>query len=94
MPKSFTVLLGAVFGLAIICVTILLALGKDPTILMTLITASVIPTIPAMFSAKNSARAVHNTNGRMTELIQTIQQMGGTVPPGYEDVTAHVADEG
>lgn len=82
------------FITVIALIAALIALGKDPAQFITALSGAVIPSViglVAVFKSskaeQNSAQAVHNTNGRIGELVYAIHSAGGTVPPGYEDVT-------
>lgn len=86
----------------VVALTVLVGLGKDINVLIGFLTAAIIPTVATMLNTKRleqvagdarSAKelgetAVHNTNGRMTELIRIIQSNGIDVPEGYEDLRA------
>lgn len=106
MERTTGYLLGALFGIIIIAVAIITALGKDAAALTGFLGTIIVPSLVALFAgdqakksrkaaesaeaastqaAEASTQAVHNTNGRMTELIQIIQSQGGQVPPGYEE---------
>lgn len=74
-------------------VVLLTAIGKDATQLTTFLATILIPSVIGLVGVQkssraeaNSAQAVHNTNGRMSELVGAVISAGGTVPPGYEDV--------
>jgi hypothetical protein len=76
----------------LIPVTLLIGIGKEADELMQWLSIMV----PAIFSGAafsaakeakvNAEAAKHNTNGRMTQLIEAIREKGGNVPAGYEDV--------
>lgn len=70
-------MVGAILALTIIAVTILTALGKDVTQLLGYLTSAIIPTVVALWAGNEARKAVNNTNGRMRELVQTIQVLGG-----------------
>lgn len=60
----------------IVAVTLLIAMGKDASILIAFLMAAIVPTIAVNRIGKgveeardNSEQTLHNTNGRMTELI-------------------------
>lgn len=69
----------------IVAVTVLLALGKEADSLIAFMIAAIVPTIAVILNGKqmdkigkgveetreNSGTIVHQTNGRMTELINT-----------------------
>lgn len=84
MTKQTSTMIGTLLGVLIISVVVLSALGKDTEQLVTFATSAIIPTIVALWAgdkankAKEAAQqAVTNTNGRMRELVQTIQVLGG-----------------
>jgi len=97
MTKNTSFIIAALLGLIIIAITVLLALGRDPGRLIDLLTASIIPTIAAIWAGNRADKAkeaaqqtVENTNGRMGELIQGAVQQGATVNMDkYGDVVAH-----
>lgn len=81
-------------------VTVLAALGRSADGLVGFLGAVIIPSMIALVSANKADKAetkateaaasaeqtVHQTNGRMTELIRGIREAGGTVPEGYENL--------
>lgn len=100
MNRTTLAALCALLTVLVICVTVLIALGRDANQLVGVITAGILPAVVALFgvneaskskeqaqkAAESAEQTVHQTNGRMTELIQTIQAGGLPVPPGYDDV--------
>lgn len=102
MTKQTGVMLAIVFCTVVICVTIVVALGKEPSALIAFLGSTIVPAAVALWAgnsadkaAKNAEQAVHNTNGRMTELIQHITALGGTVDPEkYSDVIPPNPEDG
>lgn len=93
MSRTVVVLIGTVFGLSIIAVTTLLALGRDAGALIQLLATILIPgvislvTLSRVEKVKDTAeQAVENTNGRMTELIQLARENGSDIPAKYADL--------
>jgi len=93
MEKSTQAILGGLFAIIIIGIVVLTALKADTTAYLTFLGTILVPSLIAIFGRdearkgrKASEKAVHNTNGRMSELIQTMQAGGLPIPPGYEDV--------
>ncbi len=104
MTKNTLYVIGSLLGLIIIAITVLLALGRDPGRLIDLLTASIIPTIAAIWAGNRADKAkevaieakdvaqqtVENTNGRMGELIQGAVSQGYPVNMDkYSDVVEH-----
>lgn len=97
MTKNTSYIIAALLGLIIVAITVLLALGRDPGRLIDLLTASIIPTIAAIWAGNRadkakeaSQQAVENTNGRMGELIQGAVNQGLPVNmTKYADVVEH-----
>lgn len=94
MERSTQYMIGGLLGLMILVIALLSALGRETTEFIAFIGGVIIPSIVALFArdeAKKakvaSEQAVKNTNGRMSELIQTVQRLGGTVDhEKYADV--------
>lgn len=77
----------------LLCVTLLIALGKDVTVLIGFLTLTIVPNIVSWFNGKTTKevgevavqakeaaeQAVHNTNGRMTEMLDRIAELTQTV---------------
>lgn len=76
----------ALLGVLIVCVTILLILGRDPASVMTFAATTVIPTALTLYIGKKveetkdaAERVVTQTNGRMTELIENNAKLSAQV---------------
>jgi hypothetical protein len=93
-------MIGAIIALLILSVVVLSALGRDISQVVDFFTVAVLPTAVALWAgnsankAKEAAtQAVHNTNGRMRELIQLLQA-GGSVedldPEKYAEFLAEL----
>lgn len=78
MTKQVSYMIGALLALTILSVTILVGLGRDVDQLLGYLTSALIPAIAAIWAGGQAQKAVNNTNGRMRELVQTIQVLGGT----------------
>lgn len=82
MTRTLIGIGSAVLVVMVICVTILIALEKDPSTLIAFLIAAIVPTITSMFGLQKIAKvqevaeeAVHNTNGRMTQIIEHSQEV-------------------
>lgn len=85
MTKQTSYMIGAIIALLILSVVVLSALGRDISQVVDFFTVALLPTAVALWAGNSSSKAkematqaVHNTNGRMRELVQTIQVLGGT----------------
>lgn len=96
MSKQTTVMLGFILCVVVISVTVAVVMGREPTELIMFLSSTVVPAAVALWAgnqadkaAKNAEQVVHNTNGRMAELIRIIREQGGQVDPEkYADVIA------
>lgn len=93
MNKLATTAIVTILCILLICVTTLVALGKDVTLIVGFATLTIIPFLTAAFTnkateevkveatqAKEAAeQAVHNTNGRMTQMLERIAELTQTV---------------
>lgn len=77
MTKTVVVMGTILLSVLVLCVTGLVLLGKDPSVIVSFAVSTVVPTASILYfgnkveKAKDAAeQAVHNTNGRMTELIE------------------------
>lgn len=82
-----------ILSVILICVTVLIALGKDITVLLGFLTLTIIPNIMVWFNVKTTKevgevavqakeaaeQAVHNTNGNTTELTERIKELVQTI---------------
>lgn len=89
MSKTVAIL-GTVVVVAMLgCLTLLIGLGKDPSVIVTFLTGTLVPSAIALFGAQKAQDAAkaakqteHNTNGRMRQIIDKLPD----VPEGYEDI--------
>lgn len=88
----------AIIALSVVAVlamvTVLVAMGKDPSQIVTFLGTILVPSVIGLFTAHKAdtaqdaaKKAERNTNGRMTELIALLTERGIPVPDGYDDVT-------
>ncbi|MFD4990766.1 hypothetical protein ACFWH7_19565 [Cellulosimicrobium cellulans] len=85
MTRSTQLVLGGIVALLIASVTLLIALGRDADALVGYLSSTIVPAVVALWAGNTASkarqaaeRAEHNTNGRMTELIEKL-------PPGTVD---------
>lgn len=94
MSKQTTVMFSVILCVVVISVTVAVVMGREPTELIMFLSSTVVPAAVALWAgnqagkaATNAEQAVHNTNGRMAELIRIIQERGGQVETEkYADV--------
>lgn len=97
LTRQTSFVIAGLMGLIIVAITVLLALGRDPGRLIDLLTASIIPTVVALWAGNRADKAgqlaeqaVHNTNGRLGQLIQgAIDNNGKVDVDEYADVIQH-----
>lgn len=97
MTKQTSTILVLLFVVIIAAVTLLMVLGRDPEDLVDLITVAIIPAAIGLWAGNRADKAsqlaeqaVHNTNGRMGQLIQSAIDNGGKVDvEEYADVIKH-----
>lgn len=92
LTNATLAILAATLVLVVGMVVLVIVVGKDATQLVAF-ASFLIPSLIGLVGVQkasraeaNSAQAVHNTNGRMSELVGAIMSAGGVVPAGYEDV--------
>lgn len=85
MNKTFAILITAVLLFCVGMVGLLLALGRDAEQLIDMIGLWILPTAISLFTAKAALKAEHNTNGRMTQLIEALHSREIEIPEGYEE---------
>src|SRR5690606_34589594 len=85
VTKQTSYMIGGIIALLILSVVILSGMGRDITQVVDFFTVAVLPTAAALWAGNSADKAkkaatqtVHNTNGRMRELIQLLQA-GGSV---------------
>lgn len=92
--------------LAILCATLVLifgmivtlsALGRDPSQLLSWAGTVIVPAVIGLVAVnkadkaeKNSAQAVVNTNGRMSELLGLLHQNNIPIPVAYADISPSI----
>lgn len=104
VTKQTGYIIAAIIIAMIVAVTVLLILGRDPDRLIELITVGLIPLIGIIWAgnradksvqvaeraAESAEQAVHNTNGRMGQLIQDAIDRGTKIDVDeYHDVIKH-----
>lgn len=97
MTKQTSTILVLLFVVIIAAVTLLMVLGRDPEDLVDLITVAIIPAAIGLWAGNRADKAsqlaeqaVHNTNGRMGQMIQATIDRGGVVDvEEYADVIKH-----
>lgn len=94
--QTVIVMLATVLSI-VAAVTILLAMGRNPDRLIDLVTLALIPAALTIWAGNRADKAkqvaeqaVHNTNGRMGQMIQATIDSGGKVDVDeYSDVLKH-----
>lgn len=98
MSKTVAVLGTALLMLLIICGTVLVILGKDADVIFTFAASTVIPTATILYfgnkvekTQETAEKTMHQTNGRMTELIALLRERGVSIPEEYQDLEERYA---
>lgn len=94
MTKQTAVMFGIVLCVVVISVATVIIMGHEPSMYIAFLSSAIVPAAVSLWAgnqadkaAKNAEQTVHNTNGRMYELIRIIQEQGGQVDPEkYADI--------
>ena len=86
MTKTNSILATVVLVVMIGSVTTLAVMGRPIESLVQFFVTAALPTAIAMYGASKASKAEHNTNGRMSQLIELLREKDVDVPAGYEDV--------
>lgn len=97
MTRQTMIVMGAAVLAIVAAVTILLAMGRNPDRLIDLVTLALIPAALTIWAGNRADKAkqvaeqaVHNTNGRLGQLIQgAIDNNGKVDVDEYADVIQH-----
>lgn len=85
MTKTTAILATSVLITIIVAYVILLAMGADVTELSNVVLPTIVPTVVTLFAYNKASQAAHNTNGRMTELIQNNAMLASIIENNMPD---------
>lgn len=102
MTKTAVIMGTILLSVLVLCITALALLGKDPSVIVTFAVGTVIPTAGILYFGNKvektkdaTEQVVHNTNGRMTELIENnrvlsekVAALSAALPPAEATLIA------